>query len=280
MTATPDILSPAAREPAPRAHLSSLQSHDLNALRHVLLARERAQIADILRRLDDPAARAEELARLLPQAIALRSLDDSALADALRPAMREALAGALHERPELMLGAVREALADLVLKPWRLLAAALRRTRSRRRAVAAATVEKLLLIDHTSGTLLQQSDLPPAGPLNPADMRRQRAIASLLASLRGSLKEPQCLRRYLDLGHLRVEEFTYGIHATATLLLLSVIHTPGPDLPDALLLACKALVTKLDPHAPVLPALPLPPDSRDADDLPPSCHTCATEGTS
>src|SRR5579884_4237545 len=86
------------------------EDHELAVLRNLLPAKERGQLKDILHRLDDPATRASELARILPDAFALRAAEDAALADCMLPTVRAALGDALKERPDLLLKAMRGAL--------------------------------------------------------------------------------------------------------------------------------------------------------------------------
>ena len=146
------------------------------------------------------------------------------------------------------------------MKPWKLLRTPcplFRRRRARRGSAAGARIEQLVLLDRATGKLLQQSTLAPADPEDPAHLQEQRSIASMLATLSQFLQNPSYLQQYLALGQLRVEEFTYGIHATETLLLLSVIRAPIRTAPADLLATCRNLLTSLDPAGPRLPTLPV-----------------------
>src|SRR5262249_34337062 len=60
-------------------------------LRGLLLAAEESQVVKIQERLDDPRSRAEDVGRVLPEAIAIRSGEDRALTDALLPSVEEAI---------------------------------------------------------------------------------------------------------------------------------------------------------------------------------------------
>ena len=77
-------------------------SDPLVELRGLLLAAEEAQVAKIQERLDDPRSRAEDVGRVLPEAIAIRSGEDRALTDALLPSVEEAIGISVQRHPDVL----------------------------------------------------------------------------------------------------------------------------------------------------------------------------------
>ena len=83
---------------------------DLSALRNILLGAERDDIDALKERLDDPALHAQDVSRVLAEAIVLRSGDGDALTEAFMPVVVEALKLAIEREPQ----AVAEALEPLI----------------------------------------------------------------------------------------------------------------------------------------------------------------------
>ena len=71
-------------------------------LRQLLLGPEQAAIAGLQQRLDDPELRAEELSRIIAEAIALRARHGNALQKALNPLLEEALRVSVKRNPQLL----------------------------------------------------------------------------------------------------------------------------------------------------------------------------------
>ena len=71
-------------------------------LRSLLLAAEETQVTRIQERLDDPRSRAEDVGRVLPEAIAIRSGEDRALTDALLPSVEEAIGISVRRHPDVL----------------------------------------------------------------------------------------------------------------------------------------------------------------------------------
>ena len=228
--------------------MRALEDHDLAALRNLLLAKEQGQIRKILHRLDDPATRAEELARILPQAFALRSLSDDAMTDALLPAVRDALGDALKQRPDLLLTAMRSALLELFTAPFHSFAKLFRRRRKSSVSVRAQLlrVEQYFLLQRSNGKLLQHSLRPSDDAEDLILQSEQRSIASMITYLLSFLRDPEHLAKYAEMGHLRIEHLTYGIHVSEKLALVSVIRSPIDEMPVALLQECCELVEKIE----------------------------------
>ena len=68
----------------------------------MLLGPEQTAIAGLQQRLDKPDLRAEELSRIIAEAIVLRSRRDHALQNALNPLLEEALRVSVARNPQLL----------------------------------------------------------------------------------------------------------------------------------------------------------------------------------
>src|ERR1700744_496265 len=145
MSATEEILARAAEA----REGGRLEGSDLAALRAMLLGPERAQLRNLLKRLDDPAIRASEIADVLPEALALQAAQNG-LSETLTPMVRTSLGQALKENPDLLARAARKALWHLMLSPWNWGRGWFRRKGK------PARIEQLYLIDRETGDILEK----------------------------------------------------------------------------------------------------------------------------
>ncbi len=76
---------------------------ELSAL---LLAAERTQLSELKHRLEDPEARARDVALVLAEAIRLRSAGDTTLRRALQPTVEEAIGVAVRRNPHMLASAL------------------------------------------------------------------------------------------------------------------------------------------------------------------------------
>ena len=74
----------------------------LGQLRGLLLAAEHAQVLEIQERLDDPKTRAEDVGRVLAEAVAIRTGQDRGLTDSLLPTVEEAIAISVRRHPGVL----------------------------------------------------------------------------------------------------------------------------------------------------------------------------------
>jgi OOP family OmpA-OmpF porin len=74
----------------------------LGQLRGLLLAAEHAQVLQIQERLDDPKTRAEDVGRVLAEAVAIRTGQDRGLTDSLLPTVEEAIAISVRRHPAVL----------------------------------------------------------------------------------------------------------------------------------------------------------------------------------
>lgn len=87
--------------------------HELRAL---LTGPEQRQLAQILRRLDDPVRRAQELANALPDALSMGVAKNGRIARALQPAMDAALKVSVRKNPKALANAIFPALGPAIRK--------------------------------------------------------------------------------------------------------------------------------------------------------------------
>ena len=92
-------LEPDSPTPVPTEHEIS-QAY--GELRELLLAGERMRLAELERRLDEVGLTSDELAELLPEAVALRTGQDKQLARSLAPTLHEAFGESVQRNPQLV----------------------------------------------------------------------------------------------------------------------------------------------------------------------------------
>jgi OOP family OmpA-OmpF porin len=85
-------------------------------LRTLLTGPEQRQLASILKRLDDPVRRAEELANALPDALSMSVVKDGRIARALQPTMDAALKRSVRKNPKAVADAIFPALGPAIRK--------------------------------------------------------------------------------------------------------------------------------------------------------------------
>jgi len=91
-------------------------SEEFAELRELLLGDERRQIAELRRRLDAMGITAQELADLLPEAIALRAGRDRQLARALSPTVESAISESVRRNPREIASAIFPVLGPAIRK--------------------------------------------------------------------------------------------------------------------------------------------------------------------
>ncbi|HJW14849.1 MAG TPA: OmpA family protein, partial [Thermoanaerobaculia bacterium] len=74
----------------------------LGELRGLLLAADHGQVVKLQERLDDPRSRAEDVSRVLTEAIEIRSREDRSLTDSLLPTVEEAIGISVRRHPDVL----------------------------------------------------------------------------------------------------------------------------------------------------------------------------------
>ncbi len=88
----------------------------LDELRRILLGPEQKQIVQLRERLDDPELRAEDVSRVLAEAVALRSARDNRLAKALEPFIAASIKGSVKTNPHSIVDALAPAMGPSIWK--------------------------------------------------------------------------------------------------------------------------------------------------------------------
>ncbi|HLN59394.1 MAG TPA: OmpA family protein [Thermoanaerobaculia bacterium] len=95
-------------EPAPDDPVSEL--------RGLLLAADEAEVVRLQQRLEDPQSRAEDVSRVLPEAVTIRSQEDRQLTDALMPTVEEAIVRSVRRNPEVLVDALFPVMGPAIRK--------------------------------------------------------------------------------------------------------------------------------------------------------------------
>ncbi|HSE97788.1 MAG TPA: OmpA family protein, partial [Blastocatellia bacterium] len=89
---------------------------ELDELRHLLLEPEQTQIVRLQERLDDPRFNVDDVSRVLPEAITLRSSKDSQLSAALMPTVENALTTSVKRNPQKLVDIIFPVLGPSIRK--------------------------------------------------------------------------------------------------------------------------------------------------------------------
>ncbi len=225
---------------------------DLAELRELILGAERRRLEELERRLDDTGLTRDQLAELLPEAIALRAGRDRQLARALAPTVENAIGESVRRNPRPIataifpvLGpairkAIAEALAGLVATINRTLEHSISprglrwRLESWRTGIPFAQivlrhalvyrVEQVFLIDGDTGLLLAHAVAPDLDASD-ADL-----ISGMLTAIRDFVADSFAPER--EVGGLRrfsVGELTVMVEQGPEALLAAVVRGEAPD---------------------------------------------------
>jgi OOP family OmpA-OmpF porin len=167
---------------------------DLELVRELLLGREKVQISRLQERLENPELRAQDVSRVLPEAVRACAADGDRLARALTPSVETALQESVQRSPTILTNAIfpiigpaiRRATAEAISRlvqainqalehsfslrglKWRF--EALRTGRSYAEIVLSRTllyrVEQVFLIQRSTGLLLHHLAPPGVTPQN------------------------------------------------------------------------------------------------------------------
>jgi OOP family OmpA-OmpF porin len=242
---------PPNESPSPPPAASAPVPDDLEQIRELLLGREKQQLSHLRQRLENPVLHAQDVSRVLPQAVALASARDGQFATALTPAVEAALKESVRRDPSPLVSAVfpiigpaiRKAIAeafsklvqsvnqtlDHSLSPrafrWRLEAA--RTGRSFAEVVLAHTlvyrVEQVFLIHRRTSLLLQHVQAPEARAMD-ADM-----VSSMLAAIQDFAQDSFQAPHGESLDAIQVGELTVWVESSPLATLAAVIRGQAPQ---------------------------------------------------
>jgi outer membrane protein OmpA-like peptidoglycan-associated protein len=239
-------------EPASASQRYDPSAEELAELRELLLGAERRRLRELERRLDEAGITREELAELLPEAIALRTGRDRQLARALAPTVEGAISESVRRNPREIataifpvLGpairkAIAETLAGLVASINRTIEHSLSPRGLRWRLEAWRTgvpyaqivlkhalvyrVEQVFLIHADTGLLLSHAWTPELQASDP-DL-----ISGMLTAIRDFVADSFSPER--DAGGLRgfsVGELTVMVEQGPRAVLAAVVRGQAPD---------------------------------------------------
>ena len=241
----PDVLD----QVSPSA--SSTDEENMAELRTLLLGPAEAQLAEVHERLTDPRRQMEEVSRVLPAAISVRSRQDHDLTDALAPTVAAALQQSVRKNPQPLADAIfpiigpaiRKAIATALsgmvqslnqsmthslsaqgLK-WRV--EALRTGKTFAEVVMLKTllyrVEQVFLIHKDTGLLLQQVSAPGTKTQD-ADM-----VSGMLTAIQDFVHDSFSTPDGEGLEDLRVGELTVWVERGPQAVLAAVIRGNAPE---------------------------------------------------
>ena len=218
-----------AKSSSEEQQTDSISDREFVELREVLLGDQMQKVEALRRRLDDPGARAEEVSRILAQALSMSIQRDQKLSKILHPVIEQSLRTSVEREPEILATAlfpivgqaVRKSVAHAVEQlldsinaifengfsfkrwGWRLEAMrtgksfgeiALARSRSYR-------VEQIYLIHRKTGMLLAQATRN-AGLMEDADL-----VVGMLTALQDFARDSFTSAKQDDLEVLQIGEF-------------------------------------------------------------------------
>ncbi len=223
---------------------AEVSASDLAELRTLLLGDKLQQFDELKKRLDDPAARAQETSRVLAEALSLSLHRDRRVQSALHPIVEDSLRLSVEKNPQLLASvlfpivgkAVRKAVAHTLqnildslnsiladgfsLKRWRWRIEAIRSGKSFAEIALARSlayrVEQVYLIHGTTGLLLAESHRQ-MGLLQDADL-----VAGMLTALQDFVRDSFTPGNQDDLEVLHIGEFKLWL-AHGPLALLAVV---------------------------------------------------------
>ncbi len=244
MSQSPPSADDSAGAPAPP------EAGDFEALRELLLGREKQQLEGLQARVENPALRAQDVGRVLPQAVVLASSRGSNLTAALAPAVEAALRESVRRDPTPLVNAVfpilgpaiRKAVAEalgrlvqslnqaldhsLSLRSWRWRLEAARTGRSFAEVLLAHTliyrVEQVFLIHQHTGLLLLHARIPQIQAEDPA------MVSGMLTAIQDFARDSFHVSAGETLHTLQVGELNVWVEAGPQLALAAVIRGQAP----------------------------------------------------
>jgi OOP family OmpA-OmpF porin len=224
---------------------------ELSELRSLLLGVETAQLSKLYERLENPQIQAEDISRLLPEAVILRTMQDKQLAEAIvptveqaiqssvkqdlnvlsetffpiiGPATRKAISTALEEMIQSLNQTLEHSLSPQSFK-WRLEARQTGKTFAE--VVLLRTliyrVEQVFLIHKETGLLLQHILAPQVAAQDP-DL-----VSAMLTAIQDFVKDSFNVEKGEALQSLRFGEITIWIEEGPQAVLAGIIRGNAPQ---------------------------------------------------
>lgn len=236
--------------PAERMHAHG-NGGDFNALRHILVGEVEARQRATEARLNDPAVRAEELSRVLPEAIARSSRKGDDLTSAILPNVEQALEVSVRKNSKVLADvmfpimgpAMRKAVAETLRERLQSLNRALEQTfsmkglqwrfeslRSGKSFAEIAMlhtmlyrVEQVFLIHNDTGLVLRHIQRPDVEAQD-SDM-----VASMLSAIRDFTRDSFRLSDQESLNTLEMGDLTLWMEQGPRAMIVAVIRGNAPQ---------------------------------------------------
>jgi len=106
----------AVNESGRRGKSPTRTGNDLADLRSLLLSPEQLDLAKLKKRLDDPGIRADEISRVLAEAIVIRASRDKKLAQALLPTIEQTIKDSVRRDPKFLADAIFPVIGPAIRK--------------------------------------------------------------------------------------------------------------------------------------------------------------------
>ncbi len=229
---------------------SATNQEDLSELRSLLFSEEQAQISKLQQRLDDPRLHAEDVSRVLPDAIVLRTSRDKRFKKALMPTIEEGITDSVRKNPETLANAIFPVIGPAIRKTisqilsqmvqtlnqtlehslsikglrWRI--EGIRTGRPFAEVVLSHTllysVEQVFLIHKSTGLLLQHVARPSVTTQD-ADL-----VSGMLTAIQDFVRDSLGAQKGDELQSLQVGELTVWIEQGAQAVIAAVIRGNAP----------------------------------------------------
>ena len=230
---------------------SPTEDGSMAELRSLLLGPAEAQLAEIHERLTDPRRQTEEVSRVLPEAVRLRTQQDHEVTEALLPTVEEAIGISVRKDPQVLVDAIFPVMGPAIRKAisaalngmiqslnqtlahgfsirglkWRL--EAIRTGKSFAEVVLLHTllyrVEQVFLIHRETGLMLQHV-VAGTGVVQDADM-----VSGMLTAIQDFVHDSFSTSKEDALDTLRVGELTVWIERGPLAVLAGVIWGNAPQ---------------------------------------------------
>ena len=236
----------------------------LMELRHLLVGPEREQLGKLQERLDNPVVHAEDISRILPDAIIARARQNGDLASALASTISESIKASVKKNPQPLVDAlfpvigpaIRKSISDalqrmvqsmnqtveysLSAKSWRWRLEARRTGKSFAEIVLLHTlvyrVEQVFLIHRNSGLLLQHVTADSVAAQD-GDM-----VSGMLTAVQDFVRDSFGARENETLDDLRIGERTVWIEQGPQAVLATVMWgIPPRELKSKLQEVCEQI---------------------------------------
>jgi OOP family OmpA-OmpF porin len=245
--------SPASSALTTSPTLQTSPTESLEALRHLILEPEQAQLRQLQERLDNFGRRSEEVSRVLPEAVLHRARQDNQLAHALLPTVEEAIQFSVRRNPRTLVEAlfpvmgpaIRRAVAHRLhsmiasLSQTLAVSATLQGLKWRLEALRTGVpfaevvllhtlryrVEQVFLIHRQTGLLLQHA-MAESAHVPDAEM-----ISGMLTAIQDFVRDSFGVREGEGLETVQVGEFTVYIEQGPHAILACIVRgTAAPEL--------------------------------------------------